>query len=211
MLAIEVKKHRFRGSAHGLPRHTQRAQTMTQTMTSFPIHTLDTAPQASKPALERLRASVGMIPNLAGAMADSPALIQGFVAIREAFQGGSFTAVEREALSLANAAENACRYCTAIHATFAAKAGLDPAEVERLRTKSAPKDARLAALTALARALIAGRGNVAPDVLERFLAAGFSRAQVLEVVLSVGLSTIANYAGHLTHAAPDEAIRAQYR
>src|SRR5262245_2373463 len=138
MLAIEVTSVAS-ADAHApfAPVSLRReAPTMTQTLQSFSIHTVDTAPQASRPALERLRASVGMIPNLAGAMSSSPALIQGFVAVREAFQGGSFSALEREALSLANAVENGCRYCTAIHATFAAKAGLDAAEIARLRART---------------------------------------------------------------------------
>src|SRR5262245_50731545 len=184
---------------------------MTQTLAPFPIHTIDAAPSASRPALERLRASVGMVPNLAAAMAGSPALIEGFVAVREAFQRATFTPSEREALSLSNAVETGCRYCTAIHATFALKAGLDPAEVERIRERKVPRDPKLAALLALARALIQGRGDVPARTLADFLAAGYAREQALEVVLSVALSTLANYAGHVTNVPPDDAIRAQYR
>ena len=177
----------------------------------FPPLALDEAPAGSRPALERLRSSVGMIPNLAAAMSASPALIEGFVAVREAFQRATLRPIERETLALSNAVENGCRYCTAIHATFASKAGLDAAEIERVRSKSTPNDPRLAALTALGRALIRERGRPSESVLESFLAAGFSREQVLEVVLGVGLSTLANYAGHLTSVGPDDAIRAQYR
>src|SRR5262245_23715027 len=87
----------------------------------FPVHTEASAPLASKPALERLRAAVGMVPHLAAAMAESTVLIEAFVGLRETFRRGTFSPVEREALSLANAVENGCRYCTAIHATFALK------------------------------------------------------------------------------------------
>src|SRR5262245_51462287 len=73
---------------------------------SFPVHTLATAPEDSRAALERLRGSVRMIPNLAGLMANAPALIQGFVAVREAFQKTTFTPLEREVAALANALEN---------------------------------------------------------------------------------------------------------
>ncbi|TDJ67375.1 MAG: carboxymuconolactone decarboxylase family protein, partial [Proteobacteria bacterium] len=40
----------------------------------FPIHSPETAPEASKPFLERTQKSFGMIPNLEGVMAAAPAL-----------------------------------------------------------------------------------------------------------------------------------------
>jgi AhpD family alkylhydroperoxidase len=177
----------------------------------FVVQTAESAPERAQPALRRLRDAVGMVPNLAGLMANSPALIEGFVGLREAFQTTSFTPLEREALSLANATENACRYCSAIHAVFAGKHGLAPEEIERIRRREDPRDARLAALVRLSRALIQQRGQLRPERVRAYLDAGFEPKQVLEVVLSVTLSTLANYAEHVTHAQPDEAIRAQYR
>ncbi len=178
----------------------------------FPIHTVDTAPDASRPALQKLQASVGMIPNLAAAMAESPALIHAFVHLRHQLEtGGSFTAAERELLSLVNAAENDCRYCTAIHATFGLKAGLQPTAIDRLRSGGAPDGERLAALSVFARRVLRSRGDVAGDDLVAFLAAGFTKAQALEVIARLALSVMANYAGHLTQVPPDEAIRPMFR
>ncbi len=50
-------------------------------MRSFPIHSIETAPDASKPALEALQGAFGFIPNIAGAMATSPVLIDSLVAL----------------------------------------------------------------------------------------------------------------------------------
>src|SRR5688572_27588494 len=81
---------------------------------SFPPHTIDSAPAASQPVLQRLREEVGAIPNLAGAMAESPVLIDAFVTLRSLFHAkSSFSPVERELLFLVNAVENGCEYCTA--------------------------------------------------------------------------------------------------
>jgi hypothetical protein len=60
-------------------------------MDRFPVYTLDSAPEASKPALRDVQARFGMIPNLAGAMATSPVLIQSFIGIFDKVHGGSFT------------------------------------------------------------------------------------------------------------------------
>ena len=75
-------------------------------MTHYVTHTLETAPAASKPMLEKLKGSVGMIPNLAAAMSESPQLIEGFVTLRGLFHASSsFTPAEREMIGLVNAVE----------------------------------------------------------------------------------------------------------
>jgi AhpD family alkylhydroperoxidase len=179
---------------------------------SFPIHDIGSAPVGSRPALERLKASVGMIPNLGGAMAESPVLIESFETTRTIIRSiGTFTAQESEAISLANAVENGCHYCTAIHATFALGAGLDAAEVEAIRRGDSPASPRLAALVRFARELLRTRGQVDAEELNAFVDAGLTPAQALELVARLANSVMANYASHLTHPAPDDAIKPNYR
>jgi hypothetical protein len=58
-------------------------------MEHFPVHTIDTAPEASKSALGDVQARFGLIPNLAAAMATSPVLIQSFLGIFDRVHGGN--------------------------------------------------------------------------------------------------------------------------
>lgn len=175
-------------------------------MISFPVHTPESAPQAAQQDLTALKRSIGMIPNLAGSMAESPPLLRGFLALREIFYGGSFTPVEVQALALANACVNACRYCMALHSTFALKVGVPQVDVLAMRGGEAAVSPRLRALTTFSRALLLARGHVSQSDLEAFLAAGFSRAQALEVVLGVAVSILPNYAHQITGCAIDEAF-----
>ncbi len=176
----------------------------------FAIHSRDTAPAASKSVLDRLKTSVGMVPNLAAAMAESPTLIDAFVTLREIFGRGSFAPVERELLLLTNAVENGCRYCAAIHSTFGMQAGLSREDVARVRAGGVPQEARLAALCCFDRKVLRERGRVAGADLAIFEQAGFTRAQALEVLAAAAMSSMANYAGRMTQTPPDEAIRANY-
>jgi hypothetical protein len=57
--------------------------------------------------------------------------------------------------------------------------------------------------------MIRNRGGVTKEELERFYAAGFSPAQALEVVLGVGFSVMANYAGHLIHPPLEKVFEGQ--
>jgi uncharacterized peroxidase-related enzyme len=181
-------------------------------MTQYVTHTLETAPAASKPMLEKLAASVGMIPNLAAAMSESPQLIEGFVTLLGLFRASSsFSRAERETISLVNAVENGCRYCTAIHSTFALDAGLTQDTVDTIRAGKSPSEPRMRALADYARTMVRERGHVAEADLQDFFKAGFTKAQSLEIIASLAISILANYSGHLTKVPPDDAIKSQYK
>ena len=164
-------------------------------MPSYPIHTIATAPEAAQPVLERLQNTFGMIPNLAGAMANSPELIKAFIGLFQQVHSGTFTEAEIQALLLTNAVTNSCDWAVAFHSMLALKEGLTPADVEAIRGRNLPADGRLAALSGLARTLIETRGHAGDDDLEAFVAAGFRREQALEVLVVTAASTITNYVG----------------
>jgi uncharacterized peroxidase-related enzyme len=181
---------------------TARAQTA-----SFPVHTIDTAPEGSRETLRHVTSTLGMLPNLAAAMAESPTLVKAFFAVREIYSQGTLSPGEIEVVSLVNAFENGCEWCMAFHSFVALKKGVSNDAVEALRHGREPQDQRLGALSRLSRAMNKHRGTVSREDLEVFHAAGFSRAQALEVVLGIGFSVMANFAAHLAHAPLDPAFQ----
>jgi uncharacterized peroxidase-related enzyme len=178
-------------------------------ITMYNVHTLKSAPEAAKPALQKLKDKVGLIPNLAGAMSESPTLIEAFVALRDIYQSGSFSPIEREVISLSNAVANKCSWCVAAHSTFAQKAHIAPDILESLRAGQSPTDPRLKALSEFARKMTITRGQISEADLQGFLAVGYSKAQALEVIVGVAVSVLANYANHLADAPLDEFLQPQ--
>lgn len=168
-------------------------------MQKFPVHTIASAPEQSRPALEALQGAFGMIPNIAGAMATSPVLIDGLVGLFQKVHGGSFTEAEIQVLLLTNAVTNACSWAVAFHSALALEAGLDAADVQSIRSGGAPAGSRDAALSGLAKALIEKRGRLDDQDIDRFLAAGFGKDHLLEVIAAVAASTITNYTGSVTN------------
>jgi len=167
-------------------------------MTSFPVNTIDSAPERSKPALQQLRSAFGMLPNIAGAMSTSPVLINSLVGLFQNVHGGSFTEAQIQTLLLTNAVTNACAWAVAFHTALALGQGLDPEDVHAIRERRLPKDSKLAALSALAKALIERRGRLDDQDVDRFIAAGFGKDHALEVIAVVAASTITNYTGSVT-------------
>ena len=167
-------------------------------MYTFPVHSIESAPEKSKPALQALQSAFGFIPNIAGAMATSPVLINSLVGLFGNVHGGSFSESEIQTLLLTNAVTNASTWAVAFHTFLALKEGIDPADVQAIRGGRAPKDAKLAALSILAKTLIEKRGHLDDQDMERFVMAGFGQDCLLEVVAVVAASTITNYTGSIT-------------
>jgi AhpD family alkylhydroperoxidase len=167
------------------------------TMT-YPIHTLSSAQETSQPVLAQLQQTFGLIPNIAGAMANSPELLKAFLGLFQQVHSGTFTEAEIQTLLLTNAVTNACNWAVAFHTMLALKEGLTPADVDAIRARNLPSDARLKALSHLARRLIETRGHVPAQDLEGFIKAGFTQAQSLEILAVIAASTITNYAGTIT-------------
>ena len=144
-------------------------------MTNFPVHTMESAPERSKRALQQLQAAFGMIPNIAGVMATSPVLINSLVGLFGNVHGGSFTEAQVQTVLLTDAVTNASAWAVAFHTALALKEGIDPADAQAIRERRLPKDSKLAALSALAKAMIEKRGR-----LTRFPSASVS-AKILVV------------------------------
>lgn len=167
-------------------------------MTTFPVHTLDGAPERSKPALEQLQAAFGAIPNILGAMATSPVLINTLVGMFANVHSGSFSEAQVQIVLLTDAVTNRSTWAVAFHTALALKEGIDAADVQAIREGRLPKDGKFAALSGLARTMIEKRGHLDEEDVTRFLAAGFGKDHLLEVIAAVAASTITNYTGSIT-------------
>lgn len=178
-------------------------------MLSYAIHTADTAPERSKPALQRLQQTLGIVPNLAATMAESPTLIDSFLGAFSTFHSGTFTRAQRQVLLLTNAVANRCSWAVAFHSTMALKEGVAPEAVMAIREGRLPQLSGYAALSDFTRTLVDKRGHAADADVAKFAAAGFRTDQVLEVIAGLAVSVLANYAGNLTNPSIEEPFRAQ--
>jgi len=179
-------------------------------MPHFPIHSIETAPTASKPALKALQSAFGFIPNIAGAMSTSPVLIGGLTDLFDRVHGGSFREAEIQVLLLTNAVTNASDWAVAFHSALALQQGIENDDVEAIRAGRMPKDDGLAALSRLARTLIEKRGHLDEAAMQEFMAAGFDESRLLEVVTVIAASTITNYTANIANP-PLESTFAAHR
>ncbi len=155
--------------------------------------TLDAAPAASRPLLEAVKKQLGSVPNLFRLVANSPAALEGYLAMSAALGKGALPAATRERIALAVAEINGCDYCLAAHTYLARNlARLDEAEIAANRAGGS-HDAKADAAVRFAAAIATRRGHVASDDLAGVRAAGYDDAQIIEIVQHVALNTWTNY------------------
>lgn len=167
-------------------------------MAQFKFHDPGSAPAASRPLLEGAVRQLGFLPALYAGLAESPAALKVYLDTSQSFAGSSLSAVEQQVVLLAVSVANGCEFCVAAHSFIARNMVKAPSPVvDSLRAGGRLPDARLHALAEFTRKVVADRGWVADTAVEEFLATGFTRAQVLDVVVGVSLKTLSNYANHL--------------
>jgi AhpD family alkylhydroperoxidase len=173
-------------------------------MSNYPIHTIASAPENSKPALEQLQQAFGVVPNIAGAIANSPKLVNSLVGVFQQVHSSSLSEPEIQIVLLTDAVANSCTYAVAFHTALALQQGVSSEETGAIREQRLPTDNRFAALSTLAKRLIDQRGHLSDQELDSFIAGGFTKEQVLEVIATVAASTITNYAGTITNPPLEE-------
>ena len=176
-------------------------------MKDIPYHTPETAPDDAKPIFEAAEKAFGMVPNLFRKMAEAPALLEGYWQLNSIFTRSSFSPMEQQVVLIAASVANGCSYCVGVHSVMADMAEVPADVTNALRTGQTITDERLEALRHFTQMLVEMRGWVPDSEVQAFLDAGFSRAQVLEVVLGVGLKTLSNYTNHLVNTELDPAFQ----
>ena len=133
------------------------------------------------------------MPNIFGTIANSPVALEGYLAMSGALAKGALPATTRERIALAIAQVNGCGYCLSAHTFFGRNvAKLDDAEITANRN-GASNDATADVAVRFAVKVAQNRGAVSEADVAALKAAGYSEAQMVEIVQHVALNSFTNY------------------
>lgn len=166
-----------------------------------PIQTADAAPKA-KDFLNAVQAKIGMTPNLMKGLANSPAALEAYLNFSGALATGVLKAAFREQLALTVAQANSCEYCLAAHTAIGKMTGLKPEEIEQSREAHSADPKRDAGLQ-FAQKLVIQRGLATDADLAAVRQAGYSEAEITEIVSHVALNIFTNYFNHVAQTEVD--------
>ncbi len=174
-------------------------------MTDFDVHTIESAPENSKPQLESSMKAYGFVPNLHSVMAESPALLEAYKTVADIFdKRTNLSITERQIIAMTNNRINGCTYCMAAH-TSIMQAGKVPADViTALREGTPIADPKLEALRVFAEKMNQKRGWMDDADIEELIAAGYKKETVLDVIVGTAYKVLSNYTNHIAHPPLDE-------
>ena len=90
-------------------------------MSRLPVHSAESAPEASRPLIEKVQANNGFVPNLIGVLASSPQALETYLGVGATNGKSSLNLAEREVVQLTAARIHGCGFCVAGHTATVVK------------------------------------------------------------------------------------------
>ncbi len=161
-------------------------------MSRIAVPAREATPAASQPLLDAVEKQLGVVPNLFRLIGLSPAALQGYLGLNGALTK-ALDVKTRERIAIAVAQINGCDYCLSAHTYLGLNlARIDAAEIA-LNRQGASSDSKANAAVAFAARVTKARGRVSDADLASVRAAGFTDAQIVEIVAMVAENVFTNF------------------
>lgn len=161
-------------------------------MARLPAVQREAARGKAKELLEAVQSKLGITPTMTKVMANSPAVLEAYLAFSGALSAGELNTGLREQLALEVGEQNSCQYCVSAHTAIGKMAGLSDSEIAAARDAKSEVFKNAAALK-FAHAIVAKRGMATDADLEAVRGAGFTDGEIAEIIAHVALNTFTNY------------------
>jgi uncharacterized peroxidase-related enzyme len=160
-------------------------------MTHFPVPARATVSSSNQAIFDSLAKALGMVPNLFATLAHSETALGDYLTLQN--RKTTLTAKERETINLVVSQVNGCPYCLSAHTVLGKMNGFTDGQVLELRGGSASFDARLDALAQFVRVTTESRGHPSAAAVDAVFAAGYTAANVIDIVMTIGDKMITNF------------------
>lgn len=165
-------------------------------MANFHVPSRETVSANNQEIFDNLKKGLGMVPNLYAVMAYSDSALGNYLNFQNAKT--TFSNKEKQAVNLVVSQVNECLYCQSAHTLLGTMNGLNEEQTIEIRKGGASFDLKLNALVSLAKEITAKRGFISDTVLTGFLNAGYTKGQVVELVMLVAEKSAMNYLHAIT-------------
>ena len=153
-------------------------------------------PAASKAVVDAVSRQLKLTPNLFRIMAQSPEALNGWASLQGAL-AKTLDIKTRDGIALTVSQINDCQYCLSAHTYVASEfAGLSSDEIRRNRLGESDVP-RVAAAVTFARKLMQTRGKVATSDLDAVRAAGYSDANIVEIIALSAQFMLTNFVNNV--------------
>jgi len=173
-------------------------------MKNFTIYDKKNAKPPADEMLAEMESSLGFVPNVFAAIAESPASLKAFIELNTQFNQSVFDATSHQIIQLAVSVENECTYCVAGHTAFSEMQDVPSEIVSAMRNNEPLTDKKLQALNHFTRLLVNIKGPIPEAETKKFLDAGYTANHVIEVILGICVKTFSNLTNNIIGLELDE-------
>jgi uncharacterized peroxidase-related enzyme len=155
------------------------------------LTTAENAPEKSKPVLAELEGQLGLVPNLFKLLAISPASLDAVRDLQKTL-GRTLNAKTRDRIHIMTAEVNGCDYCLSAHTYLGDKLSKLTAEDMEQARYGHSTDPKADVALQFAYKVAQQRGHVDADDIDAVRAAGYTDAQIVDIVTSTAFSFMTN-------------------
>jgi len=149
-------------------------------------------PAGSKPALDAFAKNIGFTPNMMATFAASPIAFNAWATLLGSLSK-ALDVKTRDSIGLAVSEVNGCNYCLTVHSFTAEHMAKLPADEIILARKGHASDPKRDAAVQFARKVIETRGNISDAHLKAIRDAGYTDANIMEIVALVAMYSLTNF------------------
>ena len=160
-------------------------------MTKFTVPSRETVSPANQAIFDALAGQLSFVPNLYATLAHSENALGSYLALQNA--KSSIQGKAREIVNLVVSQVNNCEYCLAAHTVIGGMVGFTPSQVLEIRSGRASFDSRFDALAKLTKNIAENRGHADQELVDAFLAVGWTTENLVDVIVTIGDKTVTNY------------------
>ncbi len=140
-------------------------------------------------------------------MSNSPELVKAYSEMGKLFGQTSFSQLEKNIIWLAVSRTNNCHYCVAIHSMVGKMFKMPDHIIESLRNDTPINDTKLESLRKFTVLKTEKRGWATKEEIDSFLKAGYTKEQILELIVGIAQKTISNYVNHIAGTPLDTQVK----
>jgi len=177
-------------------------------MDQFKFYTPENSDGSAKEILSNVKTKYGFVPSLFGYMAEAPYTIEAYAMLTELLAKTGLSAPQQQIALLAVSSYNKCGFCKVAHHAFAKMNKANPQTIDAIINNGNIEDASDKAMVNMVVAITDQRGWIEQQQLNEFLAAGFTRQNVYDLILVVTIKTLSNYSNHLTKPEANDELKA---
>ena len=159
-----------------------------KTMKNFTVPTRGEVSEKNQTIFDTLQKTIGFVPNLLAYFAKSETALDDYLTLQN--RKSTLRKKEIEVINLVTSQINGCRYCQSAHTAIGKLNGFSDEQIIEIRQGSASFDAKLNALAKFTSSVVENRGHASQQAKDAFFATGYTEANMIDVVITIGDMTI---------------------